>query len=99
MVPLLKYELWANILHDHQTFNRDTFGAKKISINLDNRRPKRIIINAQVNIEVDSTKYGDFLLVEAKNCPTFFAFVTWDKFDGKVLNSSAILIVLIFLFV
>lgn len=99
LVPLLKYELWANILHDHRTFNRDTFGAKKVSIGLENRgSSKRVIIHAQVNIEVDSTKCGDFLLVEAKNSPKFFAFVTREKFDGKILNPSAIIILLIIIF-
>lgn len=90
---MLKYELWANILHDHRTFNRDAFGAKKMSISLENRTsPKRVIIHAEINIEVASTKCNDFLLVEAKNCPKFFAFVTWEKFDGEVLNPSAIVI-------
>lgn len=99
LVPLLKCELWANILNDYHTFNRDTFGAKKISISLEDRgSSKRAIIRAQVNIEVDSTRYGDFLLVEAKSCPKFFAFVVNEKFDGKVLNPSAILILLIVFF-
>lgn len=93
LVPLLKYELWANILHDHRTFKRDAFGAKKVSMCLENGNPaKRVIIRAQINIEVDSTKCNDLLLVEAKNCPKFFAFVTCETFDGEVLNSSAIVI-------